>query len=216
MNLNNVLSQIIKKHKIPTTSTEAFLEAISKLYTSHSSVLLGIKELLEKNSMNASSFFINCPNCGSHTMLSSQDCHICGNALIETDNSNIKIDEVKEDVKQNEKDVKPSSKKEEIIEDDDFNFEDEVEEKSKKESKKTNTKKDTKKTSKKVEEKQKEEVIEDDDFNFDDEVEEKPKKEEPKKSAKKEEVEEASSDWEDDFDLGEDSNADDDDFDFDI
>lgn len=198
LNLNQVLDQIIKKHKVPTTNTEAFLESVAKIYSKHVSITTGIKGLLEQNSpiANTDSFFINCPNCGSHAMVSTIDCHICGHAFLEQDS--------KKEAQKQEKTVE--AKKEtvavELKADDDFDFEDELEVK---EEKKAIKKKKT--TKKKVEAKEKA----DDDFDFDEDLEVK----EEKKESKKVEAKEENSDWEDDFDFGDDTNTDDD-FDFDI
>lgn len=205
LNLNQVLDQIIKKHKVPTTNTEAFLESVAKIYSKHVSITTGIKGLLEQNSpiANTDSFFINCPNCGSHAMVSTIDCHICGHAFLEQDSK--KEAQKQEKTVEAKKEV-PKKEKVEAKEkaDDDFDFEDELEVK---EEKKAIKKKKT--TKKKVEAKEKVE----DDFDFDEDLEAKEEKKESKKvEAKKEN---SDSDWEDDFDFGDDTNTDDD-FDFDI
>jgi hypothetical protein len=132
MDYSKVLNNIVKKHKLETLNTESLLSNIADIYARHEVLVSGVIGIINE-SFVGSNVFIDCPDCGSKTMLGFGECHLCGTSLYESEDDNTKKEEDKlvvaeEPKKKVEKQVEVKETKVDELDDDDMLFDDELEE----------------------------------------------------------------------------------------
>jgi hypothetical protein len=174
------LDKIIKKHGLENMNTEKLLANIADIYKRHNVLVNDVGNAVNDSFAGATTF-IDCPDCGSKTMLGFGECHLCGTSLYETEETEAapapeKVAKPKKETKVKKAKVAAPVKEEpteaqELAEDlvDDLGLDDDFDLEEDEVEAKPAPKKTAKKTSKKVAAKKEEENLEDfDDDELDD------------------------------------------------
>jgi predicted RNA-binding Zn-ribbon protein involved in translation (DUF1610 family) len=83
MDVSKVLADVVKYHKLDCTSFDKFLSEVHKLANKHYSLLAQLESAFNQAVINSNKVLVTCPNCGTKTLISFTDCHLCGHNLIE-------------------------------------------------------------------------------------------------------------------------------------
>jgi hypothetical protein len=153
--MSNLVQMLVDKHKINCTSLQVFLKEVQQIANRHDALVNGVTSALEAALIHPANGFVSCPTCSSHTVLSLENCHLCGSKLFED------VNEEKETTPSLPLPVKEKAKEKKVAKEIEPSFEDET--------KKVVEKKKAEKVKDKKVENIKETKVEDDDLSFLDE-----------------------------------------------